>query len=163
MAKKKKKNKNNEKVKKQIKDTFILTVIICILMIGIYKTVSLISNPTDTFVLRKSTISLEESKVGYVIREEYIIGDEDTLRSIKTIKNEGEKVAANQPVLKYYNDNEEEYKDKIDINDENYFFPKKVFNLDGILPSMSIVIIIAIILISPTGFTPLPMHNKVQL
>ena len=49
-------------------------------------------------------------------------------------------------IKKYYNDNEEEYKDKIDINDENYFFPKKVFNLDGILPSMSIVIIIAIIL-----------------
>ena len=69
MAKKKK----NTKLKKQIKDTFILTIIICALIFVIYKIIGLVSSPTDTFVLKKSTISSEESKVGYVIREEYIV------------------------------------------------------------------------------------------
>lgn len=115
MAKKTKKNK----LKKQIVDTFILTVIICLLVYIGYKIVLLITSPTDTFILSESTISFEESKVGYVIRDEQIIEGKEKDKNIEPIKNEGEKVAAKNPVFKYYNVNEEEIKTQIeDLNNQ---------------------------------------------
>lgn len=111
---KKKKNKKNQKIKKQIKDTFILTIIICILVFISYKIINLISSPTKTFILNMNTISQEESKVGYVIREEYIIENTNEEKTIKPIINEGEKVSAKSPVFKYYNVNEEQISKQID-------------------------------------------------
>lgn len=110
MAKKKK----NTKLKKQIKDTFILTTIICIIIFVVYKIVTLISSPTDTIVLKESTITSEESKVGYVIREEYIVQGTDESKSIEPIKNEGEKVSAKQAIFKYYNVNDKEITKQIE-------------------------------------------------
>ena len=116
---KKKKSKKNLKVKKQIKDTFILTIIICIVAVVLYKIITLISSPTKTFILKKNTISSEESKVGYVIREEYVLDNTDEDKIIKPIKNEGEKVAAKSPVFKYYNSDEEEISKQInELNDK---------------------------------------------
>ena len=109
----KKKSKRNAKVKKQIKDTFILTIIICASVFVLYKIIALISSPTNTAVLRKSTISKEESKVGYVIRDEHVIENTDEERNIIPIKSEGERVSAKKPVFKYYNVNEEELSKQI--------------------------------------------------
>lgn len=104
----------NQKLKKQVKDTFILTVIICIIVFALYKIIELISSPTETFILKKSTISSEERKVGYVIREEYIVEGTDESKNIEPIKNEGERVSIKQPVFKYYNVNEKEITKQID-------------------------------------------------
>ena len=109
----KKKNKKNEKVKKQIKDTFILTIIICVTAFVLYKIISLVWSPTKTFIIKKSTILSEESKIGYVIREEHIIEENDENKVIKPIIKEGEKVAAKKPVFKYYNVNEEQISKEI--------------------------------------------------
>ena len=49
-------------------------------------------------------------------------------------------------IKKYYNDNKDLYQSQTFLNDENYYFPKKFFNLDSILPSTSIISIIFIIL-----------------
>lgn len=110
----KKKSKKNEKVKKQIKDTFLLTIIICISVFVLYKIITLIISPTKTLILRENTISEEESKVGYVIREEYIVENTNKDKTIKPIISEGERVAAKRPVFKYYNVNEEEISKEID-------------------------------------------------
>ena len=59
MAKKKK----NKKLKKQIRDAFILTVIICSGVAILCSIISLISSPTKTFIIKESRISSEESKV----------------------------------------------------------------------------------------------------
>lgn len=110
MAKKKKKN---QKLKKQLKDTLILTLIICAVIYILYAIIKLLKSPTDTFILQKSNISSEESKVGYVIREEYIIDNAENMQEIEPIKTEGERVAAKNPVFKYYNVNQEEITNKI--------------------------------------------------
>ncbi len=137
---KKKKSKKNEKIKKQIKDTFVLTIIISICVVALFKIISLISSPTKTIVVRKNTISSEESKVGYVIRDEYVIESENENKTIKPIKNEGERVATNNPVYKYYNENEEEIIKQIEelngkiqeaLLEQKDLFPSDVKAIEG--------------------------------
>ena len=118
MAKKKKSNRN-KKVKKDIKDAAFLTIIICMVVIAAYAVISLISSPTDTFILQKSKISSETSKVGYILRDEHVIDCEDDLKAIEPIKAEGERVAAKKAVFKYYNVDQEEITKQIeDLNVE---------------------------------------------
>ena len=107
------KKTNNKKIKKQIKDAFILTLIICAGAVILFSVISLISSPTNTFIIKTSKISSEESKVGYVIREEQVIETNTENKKIEPIKNEGERVAVGNPVLKYYNINEEEITSQI--------------------------------------------------
>lgn len=107
------KTTKNKKIKKQIRDAFILTLIICTGAVIFLAVISLISSPTKTFIIKESKISSEESKVGYVIREEQIIQITSENEKIEPIKNEGERVAAGNPVLKYYNVNEEEITSQI--------------------------------------------------
>lgn len=121
----------NKKIKKQIKDAFILTVITCMGAIILYTILSLISSPTKTFIIKESKISSEESKVGYVIREEYII--EGTNEKIEPIKNEGERVAAGKPVLKYYNVNEKEITSQ--INELNGKIQEALLGKSDLFPS----------------------------
>ena len=59
MAKKTK----NKKLKKQIKDAFILTLIISTGAIIALAVFSLITSPTEKFIIETSKISSEESKV----------------------------------------------------------------------------------------------------
>lgn len=134
------KKKKNTKLKKQIKDTFILTIIICALIFVIYKIIGLVSSPTDTFVLKKSTISSEESKVGYVIREEYIVKGTEEGENIEPIKNEGERVSAKQPIFKYYNVNDKEITKQIEelnqkiqeaLLGQKDLFPSDVKSIEG--------------------------------
>lgn len=134
------KKKRNTKLKKQIKDTFILTIIICAIIFAIYKIIGLISSPTDTFVLKKSTISSEESKVGYVIREEHIVQGTEEGKNIEPIKNEGERVSAKQPIFKYYNVNDKEITKQIEelnkkiqeaLLGQKDLFPSDVKSIEG--------------------------------
>ena len=114
MAKTKKKKKQNTKIKKDIKDAMFLSIIICAAVVALYAIISLISSPTDTFVLQKSKISSENSKVGYIIRDEHIIDCQDEQKTIEPIKAEGERVATKKAVFKYYNVDQEEITKQID-------------------------------------------------
>lgn len=134
-----KKTKNN-KLKKQIRDAFILTFIICVIIVIVYSVISLISSPAQTFILTKSTISEEESKVGYVIRDEKLMESANNQVKIEPIKNEGEKVGLGNPIFKYYNANEEEITKQIDelnsqiqeaLLGQNDLFPSDIKSLEG--------------------------------
>lgn len=57
------KKTKNKKLKKQIKDAFILTLIICMGMLIVYTIIRLIASPTESFMITDSKISSEESKV----------------------------------------------------------------------------------------------------
>ena len=57
-----KKTKNN-KIKKQIRDAFILAIIICTGICILFAILSLINSPTKTFIIKESRLSSEESKV----------------------------------------------------------------------------------------------------
>ena len=58
MAKKTK----NKKLKKQIRDAFILTLIISAIIAVLYGVAALVGSPTQTFLISESKISSEESK-----------------------------------------------------------------------------------------------------
>lgn len=55
--------KNNKKMKKQIKDAFLLASVICIGTLAMFAIITLIASPTESFMLTESSISSEESKV----------------------------------------------------------------------------------------------------
>ena len=54
------------------KKKLILTLLIFIVLIGyaVSLVVRIVQNPTDTFVVEKGDISLEETLEGYILREE---------------------------------------------------------------------------------------------
>ncbi|MBO5413183.1 MAG: hypothetical protein J6A29_02620 [Clostridia bacterium] len=127
-----KKTKNN-KLKKQIKDAFILTLIICAIVGILYTIISLVSSPTQTFILRENTISKEESKVGFVIRDEQVLQSTNENEKIEPIKNEGERVGTGNPVFKYYNVNEEEITNQ--INELNNQIQEALLGQTNLFPS----------------------------
>ena len=91
-------------------------------------------------MLKNSTISSEESKVGYVIREEYIVKGTEEGKNIEPIKNEGERVSAKQPIFKYYNVNDKEITKQIEelnqkiqeaLLGQKDLFPSDVKSIEG--------------------------------
>lgn len=56
------KKTKNKKIKKQIKDAFILTLIICIGVLIAFAVITLIAAPAESFMITQSKISSEESK-----------------------------------------------------------------------------------------------------
>lgn len=127
-----KKTKNN-KLKKQIKDAFILTLIICAIAGILYTIISLVRSPAQTFILKENTISKEESKVGFVIRDEQVLQSTNENEKIEPIKNEGERVGSGNPVFKYYNVNEEEITNQ--INELNNQIQEALLGQTDLFPS----------------------------
>lgn len=91
---------------------FVLIVLIIISFI-IYKIAMLIANPTDTFMVEEGSIYQEEDTIGYIIRDEEIVKGEKYKNGMEQIKSEGEKVAKNEPIFRYYSSGEEELEKKI--------------------------------------------------
>lgn len=120
---------------------FISTIILTFFLIYfISDSKNLLKLPTQTFILEDGTLSYEESAVGYVIREEYILRGEEYKNGMIQIKSEGEKVAKGENVFRYYSNGEEELAKKINeldkqINEalkksENSILTSDISNLD---------------------------------
>lgn len=119
MAKTKKQKTKNTNLKRSVINMVILSTIICVLVYGIYTVIQLIINPTDTLILQSGMVSIEESTVGYVIREESIIKSENQTGKLEPIKSEGEKVAKGEAVFKYQGEDEENLSKQIEeLNQE---------------------------------------------
>ena len=109
-------NENNEyKVKKErnIKKILLYIVIFLVLIYVIYTIYLLIKQPTDIFTLEDGTLYSEETDIGYVIRDENVIQGENYKNGMEKIKAEGEKVAVNEAIYRYYTKNEDSLKQKI--------------------------------------------------
>ena len=93
----------------------VIAIILAILIITYisYAIYLLISHPTDTYIIREGSLSQEETGVGYVIRNEIVIQGQNDGNGIYAIAIEGEKVAYNNPIFRYYSDSEKEISDKI--------------------------------------------------
>ena len=103
-------NENNEyKVKKErnIKKILLYIVIFLVLIYVIYTIYLLIKQPTDVFTLEEGTLYSEETDIGYVIRDENVIQGENYKNGMEKIKAEGEKVAVNEAIYRYYTKNED--------------------------------------------------------
>lgn len=91
----------------------IILLIITLSYIGIV-IFNLIKNPTDTFIIENGNLYLEEKADGYILREEVIVQGESYKNGIVKIKNEGEKVAKDDPIFRYKSGNEDELIKKIE-------------------------------------------------
>ena len=107
-----KKIEKNEKIKIN-KKILIYLIIALVTIYLIYTIYLLIKQPTDIFMLEEGTLYSEETVVGYIIRDEVVLEGEKTQNEIIQIKNEGEKVAINEPVFRYSSSKEESLRNKI--------------------------------------------------
>ncbi len=91
----------------------IVIVAIVILIYIMSSIISLIKSPTDVFAIEYGKISLEDSAIGYIIREETVVKGSNTQNELIQIKSEGEKVAKGEKLFRYYSSNEEEITNQI--------------------------------------------------
>ena len=110
------KQTEEKNVKKQIKFNKKIIIYIAIFLVVIYVIYTiylLIKQPTDIFTLEEGTLYSEETDIGYVIRDEVVVQGENYKNGMEKIKAEGEKVAVNEAVFRYYTKNEDSLKEKI--------------------------------------------------
>ena len=73
----------------------------------------LISHPTDTYIISQGTVSQEDECVGYIIRDEEVKKSENYKNGIYAIASEGQRVAINEPIFRYYSDKEKQINTQI--------------------------------------------------
>ena len=107
----KKNNKCKEKINR--KKIIIYIAFIFILLYLVYAVYLLVKEPTDKVTVEQGTLYLEETDIGYVIRDEQVVKGNNYKNGMEQIKNEGEKTAKGESIYRYYSKNEEELKQKI--------------------------------------------------
>ena len=103
----KEKNKINKK-------KIVIAIVAVIGIIYILYVVTLLhEDENDTFFIEQGTMHKEETVVGYVIRNETVIKGDEYQNGIVQIAGEGEKVAKDEPIFQYYNNETKELTRKI--------------------------------------------------
>lgn len=113
LEEKQKENKNTKTKMKFDKKVIIYIAIFLVVIYLIYTIYLLIRQPTDIFTIEEGTLYSEETDIGYVIRDEVVIQGENYKNGMEKIKAEGERVAVNEAVFRYYTKNEDSLKEKI--------------------------------------------------
>lgn len=113
LEKEEKKPKNLKQKKNFNKKIIIYIALGLVVIYLIYTIYLLIKQPTDIFTLEEGTLYSEETDIGYIIRDEVVIQGENYKNGMEKIKSEGEKVAVNEVVFRYYTKNEDSLKQKI--------------------------------------------------
>lgn len=103
---------NKVKMTKNKRIIIYVVLLLALIYIG-YTIYLLIKQPTDVFTIEEGKLYLEETDIGYVIREEQVIQGENYKNGMEKLKSEGEKVAKDEPAFRYYSKNEETLKNKI--------------------------------------------------
>ena len=133
-------NLEDERNKKRLKKTIINIIFILSLIYIAYAIYLIVRTPTDTVTVEKGTLTSEETVTGYIIRDETVIQGNNYKNGIYQIIQEGEKVAKNQTVFRYYGKNEQELQSKIEeidgklqkaMEEEDTELPSDVKNLES--------------------------------
>lgn len=98
---------------KKLKKIFAIIVSMCLIIYFLYAVILLIIHPTDIYVVTKGEILEEEETVGYIIRNETVIKDDTNSNGIYAIATEGQKVAKDEIVFRYYKDSEKDITENI--------------------------------------------------
>lgn len=109
-----------QKDKKQInkKKIIIYLALILVVIYIVYTIYLLIKQPTKIFTVENGKLYMEETDIGYIIRDEVVVQGENYKNGMEQIKTEGEKVAKDEAIFRYYSQNEESLKQKISELDE---------------------------------------------
>ncbi|MBR3721022.1 MAG: hypothetical protein IKN09_04735 [Clostridia bacterium] len=107
--------KNNSKKKplKNKKTVVTLIVSFAFLLYCLILFIKLLANPTDKFVVEQGKIYKEESQVGYIIRDEQVVENDEAGGNIVQLKSEGKKVANGEAIYRYSLENETDINYKI--------------------------------------------------
>ena len=119
MEQEKENNKQTVEKSKNLISTYkkkiILFIVLVILISYITYTIYLlIKQPTDTFTVEEGNLYLEETNIGYIIRDEQVVKGQNYKNGMEQIIAEGEKAGKNEAIFRYYSNNEENLKQKID-------------------------------------------------
>ena len=99
MKEKTKKVKNKKKI--------IIGIIFALISLYlIYAVYLLIKQPTDKVTVENGTLYLEETDVGYIIRDEKVVKGNNYKNGMEQIKTEGEKTAKGESIYRYYSKND---------------------------------------------------------
>ena len=107
-------------VENKINTIKVLKIIVLIIIVGVFifyisrNVLNLVKQPTNSFILSNGDLYLEENVEGYIIRDEVVVQGENYENGMLKIKNEGERVAKGEAIFRYYSENEENIKDKIE-------------------------------------------------
>ena len=103
------------KEQKHRKLKLLIILLVVIFLVIKYPTLfDIFKNPTKTLIINTGTLSKDEIKEGYIIRQEYLMNTEENRSGIEKIVAEGEKVAKGEKIFKYYSgENIEETIDQI--------------------------------------------------
>ena len=109
------KEKNNKEIKKKVnkKKIIIYIAVVLIIIYLIYAVYLLVRQPTDKVTVENGTLYLEETDIGYIIRDEQVVKGNNYKNGMERIKNEGEKTAKGDSIYRYYSKNEEKLKEQI--------------------------------------------------
>lgn len=129
MKDKEKKIKEKKWNKKKIPYIALALIIVYIL----YAVFLLTFEQSKTFTVEQGKIYVEETNVGYIVRDETVIKGENYKNGIEQIKAEGEKVGVDEAVFRYYSQNEGGLKEKIEELDIK--IQEAMQEVSGILPS----------------------------
>lgn len=103
--------KQEKKINK--KKIIIYVAFILILIYLTYAVYLLVKQPTNKVTVEKGLLYLEETNIGYIIRDEQVVKGNNYKNGMEQIKTEGEKTAKGESIYRYYSQNEEQLKTKI--------------------------------------------------
>lgn len=88
-------------------------VLLAIVIYVAFVIFNLFLNPTDTVMIENGKLYMEEAATGYIIRDEEVVQGKNYKNGMLKIKNEGERVAKDEAIFRYYTSGEEELVKKI--------------------------------------------------
>ena len=95
-----------EKNKKNTQKLLVYVVFVLIFVYLIYAVYLLVKQPTDKVTVENGTLYLEETDIGYIIRDEKVVKGNNYKNGMEQIKTEGEKTAKGESIYRYYSKNE---------------------------------------------------------
>lgn len=108
--------KEEIKTKKSKMNRKKLIIYIAVSLIVVYMAYAvylLVKQPTNKVTVEKGTLYLEETDIGYVIRDEQVVKGNNYKNGMEQIKTEGEKTAKGDSIYRYYSKNEKKLKEQI--------------------------------------------------
>lgn len=98
------KTQKNIKAKLNRKRLAIAIIVVVAIIYMLYVVFLLKKDETNTIFVEQGTIHKEETAVGYIIRDEQVVKNEEYQNGIIQIADEGEKVHKNEAIFQYYSD-----------------------------------------------------------
>ncbi len=106
-------------MKKQNSKNVLIFIVSAVLVIFLFTWFIRVANSSaETMIVTDGTISQSETLAGYYVREEQIVNSDKNKNGMQQIITEGQKVAANESIFRYYAENENNNKAKINEIDE---------------------------------------------